>query len=57
MENLQALVDKFFLQHKLVGLCAAVVKGQHDIEIAAAGIRRLGHDGPVTTANQWHISI
>jgi D-alanyl-D-alanine carboxypeptidase len=55
MENLQALVDKFFLQHKLVGLCAAVVKGQHDIEIAAAGIRRLGHDVPVTIADQWHI--
>ena len=55
MKNLQALVDEFFLQHKLVGLCAAVMRGQHDIEIAAAGVRRLGGDDPVTIADQWHI--
>jgi CubicO group peptidase (beta-lactamase class C family) len=55
MKNLQVLVDEFFLQQKLVGLCAAVVRGQHDIEIASAGVRRLGGDDPVTIADQWHI--
>jgi D-alanyl-D-alanine carboxypeptidase len=55
MKTLQALVDDFFQQHKLVGLCAAVVRGQVDIEIAAAGIRRLGSDDSVTTADEWHI--
>jgi D-alanyl-D-alanine carboxypeptidase len=55
MKNLQALVEEFFRQHKLVGLCAAVVRGQHDIEMAVAGLRRLGGDDPVTIADQWHI--
>ncbi len=55
MKELQALVDEFFVQHKLVGLCAAVVRGQYDIEIATAGVRRLGSDDPVTIADKWHI--
>jgi D-alanyl-D-alanine carboxypeptidase len=55
VKNLQALVEEFYLQHKLVGICAAVVRGQHDIDIAAAGVRRLGGNDPVTIADQWHI--
>jgi D-alanyl-D-alanine carboxypeptidase len=55
MSSLQTLVDDFFQQHKLVGLCTAVVRGQHDMEIAAAGVRRTGSDERVTTADQWHI--
>jgi D-alanyl-D-alanine carboxypeptidase len=55
VSDLQALVDDFFRQHSLVGLSAVVVRGQHDIEVAAAGVRRLGSDDPVTIADQWHI--
>ena len=55
MKNLQALVEDFHQQHKLVGLCAAVVRGQQDIEIGAAGVRRAGSGERVTIADQWHI--
>jgi D-alanyl-D-alanine carboxypeptidase len=55
VSGLQALVDEFFQRTRLVGMCAAIVRGQHDIEIAAAGVRRLGSDDPVTAADQWHI--
>jgi D-alanyl-D-alanine carboxypeptidase len=48
-------VGDFFHQHKLVGLCAAVVRGQRDIDVAAAGVRRSGFDDRVTTADQWHL--
>jgi len=55
MNSLQTLVEDFYRQHKLVGLCAAVVRGQQDIEIGAAGVRRAGSAERVTTADQWHI--
>jgi len=55
MNSLQALVEDFHEEHKLVGLCAAVVRGQQDIEIGAAGARRAGIGERVTTADQWHI--
>ena len=40
MNGLDTLVENFYQKHKLVGLCAAVVRGQHDIKIGAAGVRR-----------------
>ena len=55
MSDLQELVDDFFQRTRLVGVCAAIVRAQDDIEIAAAGGRRLGTDDLVTAADQWHI--
>jgi CubicO group peptidase (beta-lactamase class C family) len=55
MNSLQPLVEDFYQHHKLVGLCAAVVRGQQDIEIGAAGVRRAGSSERVTTSDQWHI--
>ena len=55
MSSLQTLTDDFFRQHRLIGLTAAVVRGQHDIEIAAAGVRRAGSRERITTADEWHI--
>jgi D-alanyl-D-alanine carboxypeptidase len=55
MSGLQTLTDEFFEKHKLIGLSAAVVRGQHDIDIAVAGVRRAGSTERVTTADQWHI--
>jgi D-alanyl-D-alanine carboxypeptidase len=48
-------VNEFFQRHKLVGLCAAVVRGQRDIDVAAAGVRRSGFDDRVTPADRWHL--
>lgn len=55
MNSLQQLVEEFYQRHKLVGLCAAVVRGQRDIEIGVAGVRRAGSGERVMTADQWHI--
>jgi len=48
-------VNEFFLQHKLVGLCVAVVRGQGDIDVVAAGVHRSGFDERVTPADRWHL--
>lgn len=55
MNSLQTLVEDFYQQHKLIGLCVAVVRGQDDIEIGAAGVRRAGSSERITATDQWHI--